>query len=62
MNDKNLTPAKPKKIRYQTKTVRMSAYRPRKINKYLRAGWEVVSTVGGSLGTVQTVTLRRQKN
>lgn len=53
--------SKEKKIKYQTKTIRISAFTPRKLNKYLRRGWEVVNQYGGALGTVQTVTLRRQK-
>lgn len=51
-----------KRIKYQTKTIRTSVWSRGKVARLVSRGWEVVSTMGGSLGTVQTVTLRRPKN
>lgn len=50
-----------KKIKYQTKTIHLSVWSKRKLERYIAKGWEVVSSYGGALGTRQTVTLRRQK-
>lgn len=52
---------KPKRIKYRTKTVHTSVWSQRKVTRLVAKGWEVVSTYGGSLGTRQTVTLRRPK-
>ena len=54
-------PEKPRRVKYQTKTIHLSVWSKRKLERHLRRGWEVVNSYGGALGTTQTVTLRREK-
>lgn len=52
---------KPRRVKYQTKTIHLSVWSKRKLERHLRRGWEVVNSYGGALGTRQTVTMRREK-
>jgi len=44
----------------QVKTIRVG-FGKGKLNRLLRRGWTVASTKDGALGTVQTITLTREK-
>lgn len=48
-----------KRSPYETKTVTTTVFSPRKLNKYIRKGWEVVSSNQRGIGGVHDHTLRR---
>ena len=47
--------------KYQTKQIRIGFWGKGKVKRLVAQGWEVVHTQGGTLGSAQTITLRRER-